>query len=181
MSNVELGEGKLDQLGADEATPDLDLPAGSACVQIILHKDQIDVRTVLIGATSVDVNNPAHRLAGALNQQIPMLMELIAGVPVRAMAQDEFRDRLGANAHGIGPDTDPDNQAKPPEDTGTAEQALDRQVEGTLAHVAAQQLEAGEAAAMAGGSVEDVKRAMMLAGEAAAISRLPAELRKHDA
>src|SRR5258708_3838698 len=99
----------LEQVGA--VTEDMKLPSGSAVLQMIIHKTAeggtLDTRIVLVGALEVEPNTPAHGLAMILQNRLPELIEEATGITCNAVDAAEIEDRLGANVHGLGPDTDP--------------------------------------------------------------------------
>jgi hypothetical protein len=129
-----------------QVTKDLiGLPSGSAVLQLVLHRlrdepgmAHLETRMVMIGTSELDMSNPAHRVAVALQTHLPaILAEALQAEPV-AKSRDEIADSiaeaaaqahlasnsdaelmadveglgtmapLASNAHGIGPDTDPD-------------------------------------------------------------------------
>lgn len=93
-------------------TQDMKLPEGSAVFQIINAAvdgvPNLDMRGVLVGGGSYDPLNPAHRLLAVINNNIDQFVAMATGGTVTREPAGAIEERLAANQHGIGPDTDPD-------------------------------------------------------------------------
>jgi hypothetical protein len=87
----------------------IDLPSGSAVLQLVLHRidgepgmAHLETRMVMIGATELDMSNPAHRVAVVLQRYLPQILEeALQATPVEQTPQ-EMADKIheaAAQAH----------------------------------------------------------------------------------
>jgi hypothetical protein len=93
----------------DVVTEDMKLPAGSAVIQAILHRDaddpklvSIDFRFVTIGTTQLKLANPTHRFLQAVQRRMDEIMaEVTGGIEVGFTATDD--DVIEARLRGVQP------------------------------------------------------------------------------
>lgn len=89
----------VDEVPAVGLTRDLvGLPEGSCVLQLVLHQvedgQHLETRMVMIGAVELDMLNPAHRVAVALQAHLPAILEEALQVEPVALPAGEIAARI---------------------------------------------------------------------------------------